>query len=124
MELIYRGIKYQNKKSEFHNLVKNNKLPLFYCQKKIRTRRSNRFPITKYCRQLFSRRKSAVLSPAKFLYQYQIQLLENCWQIDMIIMLNFCWQATIIIEMERSLRSDACTQLKYRGVAYNKSTSL
>ena len=41
MKLIYRGIKYQNKKSEFHNLVKNNQLPLFYCKKKIRTKTSN-----------------------------------------------------------------------------------
>lgn len=120
MELIYRGIKYQNKKSEFHNLVKNNQLPLFYCKKKIRAKTSNRFPLKKYCQQLFSRRKSAILSPSKFLYQYQIQLLESCWRIDMILMLNFCWQATIMIEMERSLRGNPPLKLKYRGVEYYK----
>ena len=121
MELIYRGVRYQNKKSEFHNLVKNNRLPIFYCKKKIIRQTKNRFPLTQYCQQLFSRNKQAILSPAKFMYQYQVQLLENCWKIDMILMLNFCWQATIIIEMERSLRQDTQTQLKYRGVTYYKS---
>lgn len=120
MELIYRGVRYQNKKLEFHNLVKNNKLPIFYCKKELRRQSNHSFPLTQYCQQLFSRRKSAIISPAKFMYQYQIKLLENCWQIDMIILLNFCWQATIIMEMERSLRRDSHTQLKYRGATYYK----
>lgn len=120
MELIYRGIKYQNDSTEFHQLIKNNHLPIIYCKKRIRNITKNRFPVTKYCQQLFSKKKSFVLSPVKFHYEHQIQLLENCWRIDMIIILNFCWQATIIMEMERNLRNDARTKLKYRGVSYYK----
>lgn len=120
MELVYRGIKYQNDKSKFYNLIRNQNLVLLY-YKRIIHKNQPKFPLKKYCQQLFSKRKPAVLSPAKFWQRHQIQLLENCWQLDIIMMLNLCWQATIIIEMERSLTYGNSTQLKYRGVSYYKS---
>ncbi|MEL6437921.1 MAG: hypothetical protein AAFQ80_01510 [Cyanobacteria bacterium J06621_8] len=120
MELVYRGIRYQNKKSEFPNLFADNRLPIFYGQKNIGKQTKCGFPLVKYCQQILLRQKPVILSPAKFWHQYQIQLLESCWQLDVVIMLNFCWQASIVIEMERSLRQYSYTELKYRGVTYYK----
>ncbi len=117
MELIYRGIKYKSNQAN-RDFATHKKLPITYCKKLVKTATNNKFPIIKYCKQLFSYQKPAVCDPLEFLHQHQSQLLENCWQLDVLQQLNLCWETTLKIELEKNLPSNPPVQLKYRGVTY------
>lgn len=118
MELIYRGIKYKSEQAKFSGLARNKKLPITYCRKLVKTATNNKFPLLKYCKQLFSYQVPPVCDPAEFFHQHQSQLLENCWQLNVIKQLNLCWETTLKIELEKNLPSNPPVQLKYRGVTY------
>lgn len=45
------------------------------------------FPLWPYFKQLFVD-KAAVVNPFKFWQNYKIQLLENCWKLDSISLLE------------------------------------
>jgi hypothetical protein len=49
-----------------------------------------RFPLWQYLKQpLFDR--TTVISPFKFWHNYQVRLLECCWNLNSIKLLEMCW---------------------------------
>ncbi len=157
MELIYRGIKYQSDKSEFHDFnnyqhgdwtcavnrinafgryakrdappganplghplgrVSHDEKLLLVWQKKTSKASTDKFPLAKYCQQLFSQQTPKVFSLTKFWHQHQRDRLEICWQIDVIENLNHCWRTTVIVELEQKFTVRTPIKLKYRGVTY------
>jgi hypothetical protein len=139
MELIYRGIKYQSDKSEFHDFnnyqhgdwtcshsrvnafgrrVPHNEKLLLIWQKKKSKASTDKFPLAKYCQQLFSQQTPKAFSLTKFWHQHQRDRLEICWQIDVIENLNHCWRTTVIVELKQKITVRTPIKLKYRGVTY------
>ncbi len=118
MDLIYRGIRYKSEQAKFRGFARNENLPVSYCKKLVKTATNNKFPLVKYCKQLFSYQVPPVCDPAEFLHQHQSKLLENCWQLDVLKQLSSCWEITLKIELEKNLPSSPQVRLKYRGVTY------
>lgn len=118
MELIYRGIKYSSNNSTVLGSAKGNKPQIVYRGKSVKTAIAPKFPVFKYCKQLFSSWKPPVFNPVKFWYKHKTQYLEKCWQLDEIEQLDCCWEITLKIEREQILKTDRPIKLKYRGVTY------
>ena len=116
MELIYRGIKYKTSKLVVSNSAK--KKQIIYLKQSIKPIGKLRFPVFKYCKQLFCSGKVAVTHPFKFWYRHKSQHLKNCWQIDIVDRLNSSWKTTLYIEQNQTLPNRPPIELKYRGVTY------
>jgi hypothetical protein len=53
-----------------------------------------RFPLWQYLKQLLVD-KSKVINPFKFWHNYRVQMLENCWKIDSISLLEKCFKCEL-----------------------------
>ena len=118
MELIYRGIKYKINNSKVLNSGQKKQHRIIYRGKSVKAGIDAKFPLFKYCKQLFSSWKPPVFNPIKFWYKHKSQYLENCWQLDLVKQLNLCWEITSKIEQEKVSERERPIQLKYRGVTY------
>ena len=118
MELIYRGIKY--KSNNLAVLNSTGKKQTIYQKKSLKPVGNSKFPLIKYCKQLFYSSKLAVCHPVKFWNRHKSQHIENCWQIDVVQQLDRCWKTTLYIEQVKSLPERPPIQLKYRGVTYER----
>ena len=116
MELIYRGIKY--KSNNLAVLNSTEKKQTIYQRKSLKPIRHSKFPVVKYCKQLFCSSKSAVCHPVKFWNRHKSQHIENCWKIDVVEQLDSCWKTTLYIEQVKSLPEKPLVELKYRGITY------
>ena len=116
MELIYRGIKY--KSNNLAVLNSSEKKQTIYRRKSIKPVENPKFPIVKYCKQLFYSNKLVVCYRIKFWNRRKSQHIENCWKIDVAKQLDLCWNTTLYIEKIEPLPKTSPIKLKYRGVSY------
>ncbi|AFZ34555.1 hypothetical protein Sta7437_0973 [Stanieria cyanosphaera PCC 7437] len=127
MELVYRGVRYNNNKSPLSIETQGKSgigaaearsdREIFSAQSKIATK--NNFPFLRYFKQLFFPSDAKrVLNPFLFLYVYKSQLLETYWQLDERKRLEHCWYLTLALNPKIYRISDRPIQLKYRGVTY------
>ncbi|BAU64997.1 hypothetical protein STA3757_23760 [Stanieria sp. NIES-3757] len=119
MELVYRGVRYNNNKSALSIATqgKNPNIEIVSAQPEIATK--NNFPFLKYIKQLFSRSDGTrVFNPFLFWYVYKSQLLENCWQLDERKRLEHCWYLTLTLNPKIYRTSSRPIELKYRGITY------
>ena len=121
MELIYRGIKYSSNNSTVLKSTPKDKYRIADREQSDKAAINPKFPLLKYCKQLFSSWESPVFNPIKFWYQHKSQYLENCWQLDIIKQLNCDWEISLKTKPQSPLKpnyTDRPIKLKYRGVTY------
>ena len=116
MELIYRGIRY--KSNNLAVLNSTEKKQTIYQKISFKPVINSKFPVVKYCKQLFCSSKLVVCHPVKFWNRHKSQHIENCWKIDVVKQLDSCWKTTLYIEQVKTLPARPPIQLKYRGVVY------
>jgi hypothetical protein len=121
MELVYRGVRYNNNKSALsiatQGKTRDRDIDIVSDQPEIVTK--DNFPLLKYIKQLFSPSEAKrVFNPFLFWYIYKSQLLENCWQLDERKRLENCWYLTLALNPKIYRTSSRPIELKYRGVTY------